>query len=131
MAKEKKKSDFNKKPKFNAYWVYAVIIVGFLALNLLGGNGWGSAPKTTTSDFEDYLIKGEVEKVVILNSREAKVYLTPDARSLEKNKKNKGKSILPSSINEPDYQFEFGDLQNFENQISKIKKSIIWQDSNL
>ncbi len=136
MAKEKKKSDFNKKPKFNAYWVYAVIIVGFLALNLLGGNGWGSAPKTTTSDFEDYLIKGEVEKVVILNRREAKVYLTPDARSLEKHKKNKGKSILPSSINEPDYQFEFGDLQNFENQISKIKSdndlktSVIYDTEN-
>ncbi len=122
MAKENKKPEPNKKPKFSAYWIYAIIIIGFLVLNFMGGNGLGSSPTTSTSEFQDYLSKGEVEKVIVItNRRQVKVFLTRDAKSLEKHKKNKDKSIFPSSPNDPDYQFEFGDLQNFENKIAKIK----------
>ncbi|MFC5044498.1 ATP-dependent zinc metalloprotease FtsH [Aquimarina hainanensis] len=121
MAKESKKLEPNKKPKFNAYWIYAIIIVGFLALNFLGSNGWGAAPKTTPSDFQKYLSNGEVERVVILNRREAKVFLTNEAKAQEKHTKKRSKSLLSSGLNEPDYQFEFGDLQNFENEIQRIK----------
>ena len=121
MAKDNRKID-PKRPKFSAYWIYAIIIIGFLVLNFMGGN-WGSAPKTTISEFESYLSNGEVQKVVILNRREAKVYLTPEAKQLEKHKDSKDKSLLPSSPNEPDYSFEFGDLQNFENDIATIKKA--------
>ncbi len=121
MAKDKNKLDSNKKPKFSAYWIYAIIVVGFLALNFLGSSSWGTSPKTTPSDFNNFLRKGEVEKVVIVNRREAKVFLTTDAKNLDKHKSKKGNSFLLAANNEPDYQFEFGDLQNFENQISKIK----------
>ncbi|GGX20419.1 ATP-dependent zinc metalloprotease FtsH [Aquimarina muelleri] len=121
MGKENKKTEPNKKPKFSAYWIYAIIIVGFLALNFMGGSGLGSAPTTSPSEFQDFLKNGEVEKVVIVNRRKAKVFLTSEAKSLEKHLKNQNKSILPTSPNDPDYQFEFGDLQNFENKIATTK----------
>ncbi|SHJ22441.1 ATP-dependent zinc metalloprotease FtsH [Aquimarina spongiae] len=124
MAKENKKPEPNKKPKFSAYWIYAIIIVGFLVLNFMGGSsGLGSAPNTSPSEFQDFLEKGEVEKVVVVtNRRQAKVFLTPEARALDKHKEGRSKSILPKSPSDPDYQFEFGDLQNFENKIATIKK---------
>ncbi|PKV52499.1 cell division protease FtsH [Aquimarina sp. MAR_2010_214] len=122
MAKENKKTEPNKKPKFSAYWIYAIIIIGFLVLNFMGGSGLGSAPTTSPSEFQDFLSNGEVEKVVIVNRRNAKVFLTGEAKSLDKHQKNKSKSLLPASPNDPDYQFEFGDLQNFENKIATIKK---------
>ncbi|GAA4271094.1 ATP-dependent zinc metalloprotease FtsH [Aquimarina gracilis] len=121
MARENKKTEPNKKPKFSAYWIYAVIIAGFIILNFMGGNSFGSAPTTSPSEFQEFLSNGEVEKVVIINRRQAKVFLTNDAKALDKHKKNKGNSILPASPNDPDYQFEFGDLQNFENKIAQIK----------
>ncbi|AXT56283.1 ATP-dependent zinc metalloprotease FtsH [Aquimarina sp. MMG015] len=121
MAKENKKMEPNKKPKFSAYWIYGVIIVGFLALNFLGGGNMGSAPETTPSDFNNFLSNGEVERVSIINRRKAKVFLTQEAKSQEKHTKNKKNSILPTSPNDPDYEFEFGDLQNFENEIARIK----------
>ncbi|WP_027392389.1 ATP-dependent zinc metalloprotease FtsH [Aquimarina latercula] len=121
MAKENKKMEPNKKPKFSAYWIYGVIIVGFLALNFLGGGNMGSAPETTPSDFNNFLSNGEVERVSIINRRKAKVFLTQEAKSQEKHTKNKKNSILPASPNDPDYEFEFGDLQNFENEIARIK----------
>ncbi|WP_299213549.1 ATP-dependent zinc metalloprotease FtsH [uncultured Aquimarina sp.] len=121
MAKENKKVEPNKKPKFSAYWIYAIIIIGFLALNFLGGSNMGSAPETTPSDFNNFLSNGEVERVLIINRRKAKVFLTQEAKSQEKHSKNKKNSILPQSPNDPDYEFEFGDLQNFENEIARIK----------
>ncbi|WP_378177473.1 ATP-dependent zinc metalloprotease FtsH [Aquimarina sp. SS2-1] len=121
MAKENKKMEPNKKPKFSAYWIYAVIIIGFLALNFLGGGNMGSAPETTPSDFNNFLSNGEVERVLIINRRKAKVFLTQEAKSQEKHSKNNNNSILPKSPNDPDYEFEFGDLQNFENDIARIK----------
>ncbi len=122
MAKENKKMEPNKKPKFSAYWIYAVIIIGFLALNFLGGGNMGSAPETTPSDFNNFLSNGEVERVLIINRRKAKVFLTQEAKNQDKHSKNKQNSILPKSPNDPDYEFEFGDLQNFENDIASIKK---------
>ncbi len=122
MAKDNRKTEPNKKPKFSAYWIYAVIIIGFLVLNFMGGSGIGSAPNTSPSEFQDFLSNGEVEKIVIINRRKAKVFLTGESKALEKHKKSRGKSILPVSPNDPDYQFEFGDLQNFENKIATIKK---------
>jgi len=121
MAKENKKIDPTKKPKFSAYWIYAVIIIGFLALNFLGGSSMGSAPETTPSDFNTFLSNGEVERVSIINRRKAKVFLTQEAKNQDRHSKKKKNSILPASPSDPDYEFEFGDLQNFENEIARIK----------
>ncbi len=122
MAQENRKTEPNKKPKFSAYWIYAIIIIGFLVLNFMGGSGLGSAPNTSPDKFEDFLSKGEVEKVVVItNRRLAKVYLTPEAKDLDKHKSSKNKSFLPVNPSDPDYQFEFGDLQNFENRVAKLE----------
>ncbi len=122
MARDNKKPELNKKPKFSAYWIYAVLLVGFIALNFIGGNGWTDPAKTTPSKFYNYLQEGEVEKVVIVNKRVAKVYLTKEAADSDKHKDSKSKSFLPKGTGEANYQFEFGDLQNFENQMSTIIK---------
>ncbi len=121
MAKDNKKTDLNKKPKFSAYWIYAIIIVGFLALNFLNGGSIGTAPKTTLSDFSKLLSNGEVERILIINRRKAKVFLTPEAKAKEEHIKKRNNSFLSSGTNDPDYEFEFGDLQNFENNIARIK----------
>ena len=122
MAKNKKKGDLNKKPKFNAYWIYAVIIIGFIVLNFYSGGGWSGSNTTTPTQFEDYLRTGDVQKVEIVNRRVAKVYLTETAQQKEKHQKSRNDGFLPRGAGEPDYQFEFGDLQNFENEIAEIKE---------
>ena len=48
MAGENKKPEI-KKPKFNAYWIYAAIILVFLGIQIFGGNSWTQPAKTTQS----------------------------------------------------------------------------------
>ena len=71
---------------------------------------------TTPAQFLQYLEDGDVSKVEIVNKYEAKVYLTKEAQEKEVHKKTKSTSFL--SVGSPNYTFEFGDLQNFENQIN-------------
>ncbi|TYA59689.1 ATP-dependent zinc metalloprotease FtsH [Formosa maritima] len=109
-----------KKPKFSPYWIYGIIIAVFLTMQLFSGSSFQDSSPTTPSQFMTYLKDGDVEKVEIVNRREAKVYLTAEAEQKEIHKKSKPTSLLPSATRMPNYKFEFGDLQNFEDEISKV-----------
>ena len=120
MAKEDK--NLNKKPKINPYWIYGAIILVFLAIQLFAGGFGGSTGKQTNpTEFFSYLRNGDVQKVEIINNREARVYLTKDAQALEVHKGSKPNSILPSVAAVPNYKFEFGDLKLFQEKINEIK----------
>jgi cell division protease FtsH len=116
-----KKSTSNKKPKFSPYWIYGGIIAIFLAMQLFSGGGFQDANITTPSQFLQYLEEGDVEKVEIVNRREAKVYLTREAQDKEIHKKSKPTTLLPTTAKLPNYKFEIGDLQNFEKTFEQTK----------
>ena len=117
MAKENKEK---KKPKFSPYWIYGIIIAIFLCMQLFSGaDGFQSSSSTTPSQFLSYLRDGDVQKVEIVNRREAKVYLTKEAIEKEIHKKTKKTNLFASASQTANYQFEFGDLQNFENDLRK------------
>ncbi len=120
MAKENKKPEASK-PKFNYYWIYAAVFIVVILFSQVFGGGLTQPKKTTQSDFQKYLRDGDIEKVEIVNKKVAKIYLTKDAKAKEVHSKKNDNSILPSGANEASYQFEFGDLQNFENSINTIK----------
>ncbi len=109
-----------KKPKFSAYWIYGAIIIIFLGINFIGGSGFNEPAKTNPAEFESYLKAGDVKKVVIVNRNQAKVYLTEEAKAKDIHKKTDENELF-STGDAPDYSFEFGDLQNFENNIQEIK----------
>lgn len=120
MANDNKKPEI-KKPKFNSYWIYAAVILVFLGLQILGGSSWSQPKKITQTQFENYMKNGEVEKIDVINRSVVKVYLTQEAKTREIHNKNKGNSFLENS-SDANYQFEIGDLQNFEKKFERIKE---------
>jgi cell division protease FtsH len=113
MSKEKKQNNF----KFNAYWIYGIIIGVFLIFNLFsGGMGTSNGMTTTPSKFFKFLRDGDVKKVEIVNKREALVYLTDNASKKEIHRKSRPQQFLPLGI-APNYAFEFGDVQLFQKQL--------------
>ena len=113
MSKDKKQNNF----KFNAYWVYGIVIGVFLIFNLFsGGIGASNGITTTPSKFFKFLRDGDVKKVEIVNKREALVYLTDNASKKEIHRKSQPQKILPLGI-APNYVFEFGDVQLFQKQL--------------
>ncbi len=111
-----------KKPSKYGWIFYAGILI-FIAVNLFGGLAFNSTEKTTTSQLEDFMKQGDVEKVVIItNTRQAKVFLTQEALSKEEHRKVSDSPLLPTATLSPQYILDFGDLQNFENKINELKR---------
>ncbi|MDN3724595.1 ATP-dependent zinc metalloprotease FtsH [Aequorivita sp. SDUM287046] len=123
MAEENKnKKNDSKKPRPNYYWIYAAIIMLFFAIQIFGGGSWSQPQKTNQAKFEEFLKNGDVEKVDIINKKIAKVYLTDAAKQKEvHSKKENTPSFLSPGQNDPDYEFEFGDLQLFQKDFQEIK----------
>ncbi|QIE60500.1 ATP-dependent zinc metalloprotease FtsH [Rasiella rasia] len=137
MAKENKKPEV-RKPKFNYIWIYAIIFIVVILFSQVFSGGLTQPAKTTQSDFQKFLKQGDIEKVEIVNKKVAKIYLTPEAKSKQEHSKKNSNSLLSPGANEASYQFEFGDLQNFENSVNQIKAEnglttkIVWDtETNL
>ena len=139
MAEENKnKKPEVKKPKFSSYWYIGAIFLMLIGFQFFGGSSWSQPNKTSQAEFERFLQDGDVERIEIVNRKIAKVYLTAEAKTKEVHSKNKTTSLLGANTQGPNYQFEFGDLQNFENSIEEIKEqhevtpNVIWEtESNM
>ena len=116
----------NKKPQnknsFNQYWIYGGIIFIFLLINLFSGSAGQDTISTTPSKFFEFAKEGDVEKIEIINKREVRVYLTKDAELKDIHRNSVKSTLLPITSKSANYKFEFGDLQNFENNLANISK---------
>ncbi len=119
MANNKKKIQ-PRKPKFNTYWIWAGLIMLFIGIQIFGGNKWAQPTKTTQAEFEKFLVQGDVERVEVINKNRAEVYLTNEAKQKEEHKDKLGNNFITPSANDASYEFEFGDLQIFQNNVNKI-----------
>ena len=73
-----------KKP-INFYWIYAIVGVALISLNLFNWQGGNSV--ITPSEFETMVVNGDVNEVVVVNRKMAKVYLNPEALENEPHNK--------------------------------------------
>ena len=121
MSKDKNPKNF----KFNAYWVYGIVIGLFLVFNIFsGGFGASNGVTTTPSKFFKFLKDGDVQKVEIVNKREALVYLNDKAAKKQIHSKTQTQNLIPIGTS-PNYKFEFGDVQLFQKQ---LEDTILEQD---
>jgi len=109
-----------KKPGYNLYVIIGIVII-FFGLQFFVGNGFGSGGKDISiAKFENYLKEGDFKKVVLVKgSNVAKAFLTNEAKAQPEHKDKVNDNVFPGSAN-PDYQFEFGTMENFEKKIDKI-----------
>ena len=116
-----------KKPRFSSWWIYGIIIVFLIGYQFIGSESFSPTSKTTTSELQEFLRNGDIDKILIItNARQAKVFLTQEAlaKDVHKDVANQPFSLTSGTV--PQYVLDYGDLQNFENDIKKIK-----QENNL
>jgi ATP-dependent metalloprotease FtsH len=112
--KEKKspKNPFNqpRKPQggggFNFYWIYAVLIILLLSVNLFS---WQSSAKEITEQqfYNELVNQGHVKKVEVVNKSVAEIYIKDEYLKSPYHRKNKvGKEG-------PQYSFTIGSIDDF------------------
>ena len=120
MAKENNPNP--NKLKINPWLIYGAVALIFLVISYItGGSSFQEPLKTKYSDFNNYLEKGEVQKVIVYNKTEAEVYLTAAAL-----KENTHKSVAKDMLNRPNkgphYTFDIGNEEIFQNKLENAVK---------
>jgi cell division protease FtsH len=118
-----KKSKDNKnmpKLKFSPYWIYGAIFLGLIGLQFFN-SGDLSSKSISRNEFSTILNDNDIDKIVVVNKTIAQLYIKNESLSKEKYKKHTTSAFYRKGS--PLFEYDFGDLQNFENQISTAKKN--------
>ncbi len=121
--KEENKNIKNNKNKFNPYWIYGIIITILLGMSMFGGdNSWQSVSKTNISDFERFLNEGDVQEIIVINQKLARVTLNSYGleKSIHQNVKSKN-IIGQENTGGPHYEFEVGNLELFQRKLEQAE----------
>ncbi|MFC2096306.1 ATP-dependent zinc metalloprotease FtsH [Bacteroidota bacterium] len=116
--------DSNKpKPKFNVYWIYGLIAVVFIGLQLLS-----FSPKPTEvsmQEFErDMLKSGDVAKIVVVNKDRANIYIKEDRLTDPRYKDLVNNKFAGISKDGPHFFFTIGSMEYFERWISEAQDDL-------
>lgn len=113
-------------PKFNFYWIYAIILIAFLIITFYPQD---AAVKTTWQKVKsDMLATHDVEKIIVVNEEIAEVYIRKTALEKENYKKEFKDRVAFTSEGTPHYYFEIGDVSTFEEKLKETQKSLPEQE---
>ncbi len=112
-----KKNKGSNKQKFNFYWIYAIIVVLVIIVQLFS---WPVGTlKCSETEFEQFLEDKQVSKVEIINHKEAKVYIfSEDLSKAPHSTKNISKKDVFGKSG-PHYQFIIPDNEKFRETLKK------------
>ncbi len=120
------KSSANKpnKPRFNALWIYAFIGI-FIVFIYLFDSGSGPVPVDWKFFQNELLLKGEVEKIKVVNEQYAEIYIKQDKLNQPKHQKNLNKGLTSSfSKGGPHYTMTIGSNEIFQNKLDEVQKNL-------
>jgi cell division protease FtsH len=117
MAKENNPNP--NKFKVSPWLIYAAILLIFLFISFItNGSSLNEPGQLTSSKFNDYLEKGQIEKVIVYNKTEAEVFLNAAAMKDAVHKKV-SKDVFDRPNKGPHYTFDIGNDQIFQNKLEK------------
>ena len=113
-----------KGPKFNIYWVYGIIVLAILAVNIYSGSFNAGIKDSSFQDFYlNYLQQGKVEYVDVINNEEVRVFLKSGS-AVESTNTSKTPSIISEKNNTPAFRFNIGSVEQFEKNMSDAQQNL-------
>ena len=115
------KNDNNSKTpkfKFNAYWIYGGIFILIIAFQFFN-SGDLATKSISKNEFSEILKDNDISKITVVNNNVAQIFIKEEAL-----KKQRYQKLLNSPFYKSGsfiYEYNFGDLQNFENDVEKIR----------
>ena len=121
-----KKSEDNgnsKRPKFNLYWIYGIIALIFVAIQIFGT---GSKPlEINYQQFEREMLSAQdIEKVEVVNREVARIYIKQGRLDLPKYEELFDRGFASASRSGPHYYFTIGSVELFEERLREAQEDI-------
>ncbi len=122
-----RKEDTPGRPKFNSNWIWGLLAVGFLAVNLLYTGK--TTKQATQGELKKMILSRDVDKLVIINKERADIYLTESA--IESG--NYPDATLPkgglASATKPQFYHAFGTVELFVTFLTDTQNEAGYSDS--
>jgi cell division protease FtsH len=119
MSDSNKDKDKNaSKFKFNAYWIYGAIFIVLIAVQFFN-SGDLATKSISKNEFNEILRENDISKILVVNNNVAQIFIKKEAI-----KKTRYQKLINSAFYREGsslYEYNFGDLQNFENDVEKIR----------
>jgi cell division protease FtsH len=117
MAKENKTNP--SKIKIGPWLIPGALIVFFIIFSVFSGDAGFSKPgEMSSSKFNVFLDRGDIEKVIVYNKTEAEVFLTAEALKLAEHKAVT-KGVLDQPNKGPHYIFDPGNEEIFQKKLEE------------
>jgi len=108
------------KVKFNFYWIYGVLGIILFGLYL---NNMGAAPKELGwGELKEMLANQEVDKLILVNDKQAEIYIKKDKLGLPKFKDVKPANSLNAVA--PNYTYQIGSVETFEKDVREVQVNV-------
>ena len=126
LSGQEKGDGARKGPKFNIYWIYAIIAVILLVAQF--SNFAPDLTKTSEQEFkQNMLAKGDVQKLdLITNKLKVRVYINPDSLTKEFYVKKLPALNKDKIKNVPLFEFQVTDWKSFKDGMA-----IVYKENNL
>ncbi|MGB0879928.1 MAG: ATP-dependent zinc metalloprotease FtsH [Polaribacter sp.] len=119
MSNQKKEKKSNtSKFKFSPYWIYGAIFVTILSFNFFNSGDLASK-KISKNEFFEILNDNDISRILVVNKNVAEIFIKEEAL-----KKQQYQKLIKSSFYRKGaslYEYNFGDLQNFENRVEQSR----------
>ena len=106
--------------KFNAYWIYGVVALFLIGLQFMPMASNTSEP-INFEKFAGMALKGDVDKLEVVNQKYAQIYIKDEALSKE-DYKDASKSSFGKS--RPHYTFDIGPPESFASKLDKLNSEL-------
>ena len=123
-----------KLPKFNFYWVYGIVAVILISINLFNPVNTGIL-KSNYSEFKSFVENKQVRKIEVINKKEARVYIYADQLDQlpHKDKNIPKNSVFGGPNNGPHYIFNIPNNETFslyledsQKEYSRVNKTLMY-----
>jgi ATP-dependent metalloprotease FtsH len=110
----------NKKPRFNAMWIYALIGVSIILVFLFDSN---QGPVTIDWKFfqNELLLKNEIAKIQVVNEQYAHIYIKPELLEQPKHQKSFSKGLNAITKAGPHYTMTIGSNEWFTKKLDEAQ----------
>ncbi len=119
--------DKGKGPKFSIYWIYGILALAFILMNIVfSGSG---SKKIDWLRFEREMVsKHHVERIVVINKEIAQVYLKRDSWNSGQYDDLKPKGLNSWSESSPQCYFNIGSIESFEDKLNSVQKKFNYSE---
>jgi cell division protease FtsH len=113
----------NKRPKFNSLWLYILIGITIVSIYLFDS---GQKPPEIDWTFfrNELLLKGEVEKIEVINNKDVEIYIKPEFLNQPKHQKINNRGFASISRTGPHYKLGILTTEGFEKRLEEAQVNL-------